>query len=50
MTQAAMADLFGVQRPAITKHLRNIFESAELDEAVVSSILEYTTMHGAFNE
>ena len=47
LTQAAMAELFGVRRPAITKHLRNIFESAELDEAVVSSILEHTTAHGA---
>lgn len=47
LTQAAMAELFGVQRPAITKHLQNIFESAELDEAVVSSILEHTTAHGA---
>lgn len=47
LTQASMAELFGVQRPAITKHLRNIFESEELDEAVVSSILEHTTPHGA---
>lgn len=39
--------MFGVQRPAITKHLRNIFESEELDEAVVSPILEHTTTHGA---
>jgi len=35
--------LFGVQRPAITKHLRNIFESGELVESRVSSILEHTT-------
>ena len=47
LSQAAMAELFGVQRPAITKHLKNIFESAELDEKVVSSILEQTTPHGA---
>lgn len=39
--------LFGVQRSAITKHLKNIFESGELDEQVVSSILEHTTQHGA---
>ena len=39
--------LFGVQRPAITKHLKNIFEIRELDEKVVSSILERTTQHGA---
>lgn len=47
LTQNSMAELFGVQRPAITKHLRNIFASAELDESVVSSILEHTTAHGA---
>ena len=47
LTQKAMAELFGVQRPAITKHLKNIFESKELEEEVVSSILEHTTNHGA---
>lgn len=47
LTQERMADLFGVQRPAITKHLKNIFESNELQEEVVSSILEHTTEHGA---
>ena len=47
LNQERMAELFGVQRPAITKHLGNIFESGELDENVVSSILEHTTLHGA---
>jgi hypothetical protein len=47
LTQERMAQLFGVQRPAITKHLKNIFESGELDEKVVSSIFEHTTQHGA---
>jgi hypothetical protein len=47
LTQEKIALLFGVQRPAITKHLKNIFESGELDEKVVSSILEHTTIHGA---
>ncbi len=47
LTQQKIADLFGVQRPAITKHLKNIFESGELNEEVVSSILEHTTQHGA---
>ena len=47
LTQKAMAELFGVQRPAITKHLKNIFDSQELQEEVVSSILEHTTIHGA---
>ncbi len=47
LTQQKIADLFGVQRPAITKHLKNIFETGELKEEVVSSILEHTTKHGA---
>jgi hypothetical protein len=47
MPQSKIAELFEVQRPAITKHLNNIFESGELDEKVVSSILELTTQHGA---
>jgi len=47
LTQQKIADLFGVQRPAVTKHLKNIFETAELKEAVVSSILERTSQHGA---
>lgn len=32
MTQKAMAELFDVQRPAITKHLTNIFNEKELDK------------------
>lgn len=47
LTQERMAELFGVQRPAITKHLKNIFESNELQEKLVCSILEHTTEHGA---
>jgi len=47
LTQDRIAELFGVQRPAITKHLKNIFESGELKEEVVGSILEQTTKHGA---
>jgi len=49
LTQERIAHLFGVQRPAITKHLKNIFESGELQEDVVSSILEHTTQHGAIS-
>lgn len=45
-SQAAMAKLFGVQRPAITKHLRNIFLSNELAETSVCSILEHTASDG----
>ncbi len=47
LTQQKIADLFGVQRPAITKHLKNIFETGELDEKLVCSGLEHTTQHGA---
>jgi len=50
LSQQKIADLFGVQRPAISKHLKNIFESGELNEEVVSSILEHTTQHGAIAE
>ncbi|MDR0322718.1 MAG: virulence RhuM family protein [Treponema sp.] len=47
VTQKIMAELFGVQVPAISKHLKNIFDEGELDEKVVVSILETTTHHGA---
>jgi hypothetical protein len=46
LTQDKIALLFGVQRPAITKHLKNIFESGELQENSVSSILEHTADDG----
>jgi len=46
LTQTQIAQLFGVQRPAITKHLRNIFRSGELEEESVSSILEHTAADG----
>ena len=47
LTQKSMAELFGVQTPAISKHLKNIFEEGELDEKVVVSKMEITTAHGA---
>ncbi len=46
LTQDKIALLFGVQRPAITKHLQNIFESGELSQNSVSSILEHTASDG----
>ncbi len=46
MPQKAIADLFGVQVPAISKHLKNIFDTGELDEASVVSILERTAADG----
>ena len=45
-TQKAMATLFDVGVPAISKHLKNIFESGELEENSVSSILEHTASDG----
>ena len=49
LTQKGMAELFGVQTPAISKHLHNIFMEGELDEAVVVSKMEITTPHGAMD-
>jgi len=46
LPQKRISELFGVQRPAITKHLKNIFESGELEENSVSSILEHTAEDG----
>ena len=47
LTQKRMAELFGVGVPAVSKHLKNIFESNELQEELVVSILENTIEHGA---
>jgi death-on-curing family protein len=47
LTQEQISYLYGTKRPAITKHLKNIFNSGELNESVVCSILEHTTKHGA---
>ena len=47
LTQKAMAELFDVQIPAISKHLKNIFDEGELQEQVVVSKMEITTEHGA---
>jgi hypothetical protein len=47
LTQKAMSSLFGVGIPAISKHLKNIFDEGELAPEVVVSILEITTQHGA---
>jgi hypothetical protein len=46
LTQKTLAELFGVQVPAIAKHLKNIFESGELVEDSVVSILETTAADG----
>jgi hypothetical protein len=46
LTQKALASLFGVKVPAISKHLKNIFNTNELEENSVVSILETTADDG----
>ncbi len=46
LSQKQIAALFGTKRPAITKHLTNIFKSGELEADSVSSILEHTARDG----
>ena len=41
LTQVQIAELFGVKQPAISKHLKNIYDSGELNEESTYSILEY---------
>lgn len=41
LTQQQIADLFGTKRPAISKHLANIYKSGELSENSTCSILEH---------
>lgn len=46
LSQKQMADLFGTKRQAITKHLKNIFNSDELRANSVSSKMEHTAADG----
>ncbi|GEK51831.1 virulence protein RhuM/Fic/DOC family protein [Vreelandella venusta] len=46
LSQAQMAELFNTKRPAITKHLSNIYKSGELSEDSTCSILEHVAEHG----
>ncbi|NOY70237.1 MAG: virulence RhuM family protein [Deltaproteobacteria bacterium] len=46
LTQKRMGELFGVNVPAVSKHLKNIFSTGELDENSVVSILETTAEDG----
>lgn len=46
LTQKQMAELFGVDRSVITKHLQNIFETEELDEKAVCAIIAHTAEDG----
>lgn len=47
LTQKSMSELFDVDRTSISKHLKNIFETGELDENVVCEEIAHTTKHGA---
>ncbi|MFH1656354.1 MAG: RhuM family protein [Candidatus Nealsonbacteria bacterium] len=46
LTQAQIAELFNIQRPAITKHLNNIFRTNELDKNSACSKMEHTASDG----
>lgn len=47
LTQKAMAELFDIDKSGISRHLKNIFESGELDEQVVVAKIAIPTRHGA---
>jgi hypothetical protein len=47
LTQKSIDQLFGVQVPAISKHLKNIFESHELEKESTISILETVQQEGS---
>jgi len=47
LTQQKIADLFGVDRSVVTKHIGNIFKSGELNEQLVCANFAHTTQHGA---
>jgi len=46
LTQQKIADLFGVERSVVTKHLKNIFQNGELKEISVSAKIAHTAPDG----
>lgn len=48
-TQKSMAELFGIDKSGISRHLKNIFDTGELDEKVVVAKNAITTQHGAIS-
>jgi len=46
LTQQKIADLFGVERSVVTKHLKNIFQSNELNEISVCAKITHTAQDG----
>ena len=49
-TQKSIAQLFDVDRSSVSRHLKNIFETGELDEKVVCAEIAHTTQHGAMED
>jgi hypothetical protein len=47
MTQAQIANLFGVERSVVTKHLANIYEEGELDPSATSAKIALVRREGA---
>lgn len=47
LSQKAMAELFGVSKSTISRHLKNVFDEGELDKEVVVAKIATTTQHGA---
>lgn len=46
-TQEQIAQLFGIDRTVVGRHIRNIFNTGELDESLVCAKNAHTTQHGA---
>jgi hypothetical protein len=46
MTQAQMAELFGVDRTMVTRHLRNVYDEGELDEEATSAKIAQVRVEG----
>jgi len=49
LTQKSMSELFDIDRTSISRHLKNVFETGELNEKVVSAFFAHTTQHGAID-
>ena len=47
LTTNQMAELFGIDRSGISRHIKNIFDTGELNEKVVCAKFAHTTQHGA---
>jgi hypothetical protein len=50
LTQSVMSELFGVKIPAISKHLKNIYESKELSSEATISKMEIDQVEGEYEK